>query len=120
MDFEYYAEDQADDSEHVAQLYANVSESYPDYVEPAKQIIIEYLKKYDTKRLALFLGYYNPELYGFERFQVRNEIFSAHLFIANLLRAEDEENPNVTPTFKDAMIRNYLRLPPKVIEGGKA
>jgi hypothetical protein len=120
MDFEYYAEDQAEDFDHVAQLYADVEKQYPGYAEPAKQLIIEYLEKHDTKRLALFLGYYNPEMYGFERITVRDCLFTSHCFAANLLKERDEGNPVITPIFFDVMMRRYLQLPPKVIENDKA
>ncbi|MDF1864397.1 MAG: hypothetical protein P1U70_06165 [Saprospiraceae bacterium] len=89
---------------------------YPLYANEARQLIINYLKKYDPKRLSVYLGYTSeiPTITGlsYERLNLQH----AQFLICSLLEDEANGNLALTPLIKDVFIRRYLDLPFKVIK----
>lgn len=94
--------------------YKYTKEAYPHHVEAAHQRVVDYLKRYDKRRLLLFLG---------DTADPKNEAYFIHTafhMIASMLSEKDKGNPNVTPHNLDYFTRLYLQLPYPVIQGGKA
>lgn len=112
--------DELSDAEEAIKLQKEVIARFPDVADKSRQTVIDYLEKYDPKRLSLYLGYFNPEISEIDRSMERLELQESQFFICGLLRDVAAGNPSATPLMIDIFIRKYLFLPPPVIKGGKA
>lgn len=93
--------------------YSQVEKEFPRQVEQAHAMVVSYLRRYDARRLHIFLGEVADP--AFES----GALHSAHNLIASMLYEVECGNPVATPKMIDRFARLYLRLPYQVIEGGQ-
>ena len=97
-----------------AYAYAYTQQHYPEHVAAAHQQVVDYLGRYDRKRLRIFLG---------ETADPEGKAYFLHTsfhLIADMLADRDKGNCNVTPQNIDYFTRLYLKLPYPVIQCGAA
>lgn len=99
--------------EYTRTAYKIVQEAYPEHVEVAYNSVIRYLKRYNKRRLRIFLG---------ETGDPKGEachLYQALYWIAALHYQADNGNPVATPQNLDIYSRGFLQLPFATIKGGK-
>lgn len=95
------------------QAYQLVVDEYPEQAERAHQNVAAYLRKYDKRRLGIFLG---------ETGDPKGEavdLYHTLYLIADMLHEADSGNPECSPQNIDIFSRGYLRIPYAAIKGGK-
>jgi len=92
--------------------YARVREQYPKSVDAARDLIIEYLRKYDPQKLLVFLGEVADD--GNDAYNLHESFF----LISDILNDEQNGKVSLSPMNKDVIIRGYLQLPFATIGGG--
>lgn len=98
-------------------LQAAVKSEHPGSADEARQIIIDYLGRYDRGRMKVYLGETPDSTNLFPgRSMERFRLESAQGLICLILEAEKEGQP-VRPILKDVFIRKILKLPFLVIDG---
>lgn len=96
------------------QAYQGVLEDFPDHTARAHQNIVAYLRKYDKRRLGIFLG---------ETCDPKGEavdLYHTLFLIASMLYEADTGNLACTPQNIDIYSRGFLRIPFATIKGGKS
>lgn len=107
-----------DDKEYVDSLDDIVRAEYPGYADKARDLINDYLRKYDRHRWRVFNGE------AADRHQDLSSLGMAHGYVALLLESRDHSRKNggvqMSDQYLDSGVRAVLQLPFSVIDGGKS
>lgn len=92
--------------------YQLIEEEFSHHVEAAHKMVVSYLKRYDRRRLHIFLGETADPHFD------ADVLHMGHRMIASMLKEADDSNPAADPQTIDIFARAYLHLPFAVFEGG--
>lgn len=106
--------DYRDNQERAKHSYEFIREAYPDEVENAYNMIVDYLSRYDRYRMRVFKAEVADRYYDSPGLE------TAHLLISSMLHQQRIGNPEATPLCIDTFARAYLFLPFAVVQGGKS